>query len=268
MGVFPPPVPDAFVAPINMISYVGTFVGDPWILADPTEVETYGDTMSLSPAEKTCSVIQSESASTICPPMEGELDQYSLPEWANIPSSLSHDFLNAALLSDEAIIKAMTLSERPWEDNHHRSSILPPLNEEDPPLIHCALQSSTLSLQSLGSSAPRVMLSRIVSSLPASQDLVPLPSSSNGETLMPSNHTYQRTKCRGAGAGSGNIIERLQPLGIMLVTIFRRPPLIILGAAYPCLIITIRRNGRTEQSHRFKLAKKWSSRAKSSFQAR
>ena len=28
----------------------------------------------------------------------------------------------------------MMLSERPWEDNHHRSSILPPLNEEVTPL--------------------------------------------------------------------------------------------------------------------------------------
>ena len=51
-----------------------------------------------------------------------------------MPSSLSHDFLNDALLSDEVIIEAMTLSERPWEDNHHQSSILPPLSEEDPPL--------------------------------------------------------------------------------------------------------------------------------------
>ena len=61
----------------------------------------------------------------------------------------------------------------------------------------------------------------------------------------------------GAGAGSGNNIKRLQPLGITLVTIFRRPPLIILGAEYPCLIITIGRNGHIEQSHRFKLVKKW-----------
>ena len=140
MGVFPPPIPDAFVAPINMISSVGTFVGDPWILPDPTEVETYGDTMPLSPAEKTYSAIQSESASAICPPAEGELDQYSLPEWVDFPSSSSHDFLSNALLSDEAILEAMTLSEKPWEDNHHRSSILPPLNEKEPPLTSMATE--------------------------------------------------------------------------------------------------------------------------------
>ena len=34
----------------------------------------------------------------------------------------------------------MTLSERPWEDNHHRSSILPPLDDEDPPLTSMATE--------------------------------------------------------------------------------------------------------------------------------
>ena len=140
MGVFPPPVPDAFVAPINMISSVGTFMGDPWILPSPTEVEQYGDTMPLSPAEKTYSTIQSESISPNRPPMKDVLDIYSLPEWAAIPSSSSHDFLNDVLLSDEAIIEAMTISERPWEDNHHRSSVLPPLHEEDSPLPSTATE--------------------------------------------------------------------------------------------------------------------------------
>ena len=134
MGVFSPPVLDAFVTPINLISSIGTFVGDPWILPDLTEVETYGDTMPLSSAKKTYSTIQSESVSVICPPSEGELDQYSLHKWENISASSSHDFLSDALLSDEAILEAMMLSERPWEDNHHRSSILPPLNEEVTPL--------------------------------------------------------------------------------------------------------------------------------------
>ena len=57
MGVFLPPIPDAFVTLINMISSIGTFVGDPWILPNLTEVETYGDTMPLSLAEKTYSMI-------------------------------------------------------------------------------------------------------------------------------------------------------------------------------------------------------------------
>ena len=119
MGVFPPPIPDAFVEPINMISFVGTFVGYPWILPNPAEVKTYGDTMPLSLAERTYSMIQSESTSAICSPQEDELDQYSLPEWEDLPSSSSHDFLSDTLLSDEAILEAMMLSERPSEENHH-----------------------------------------------------------------------------------------------------------------------------------------------------
>ena len=96
--------------------------------------------MPLSPTEKTYSAIQSESVSNICPPTEGELDLYSLLEWADIPTSSSHDFLSDALLLDEAILEAMALSERPWEDNHHRSSILPSLNEEIPPLASTATE--------------------------------------------------------------------------------------------------------------------------------
>lgn len=38
------------------------------------------------------------------------------------------------MLSDEVILEAMMLSEWPWEDDHHRSSVLPPLNEEVLPL--------------------------------------------------------------------------------------------------------------------------------------
>ena len=115
MGVFPPPVLDAFVAPINMISSIDTFMGDPWILPNPTEVETFGDTMSLSLTE----------------------------------------------------------------------------------MSYSAIQSMTLSLKSLGSSAPRVVLSPTALLVPTSQDPIPLPSSSIGETLPTSNHTYRRSKQKG-----------------------------------------------------------------------
>ena len=94
-------------------------MGDPWVLPNPSEVESYGDTMSLSPTELSYSAIQSESESIVYLSHENELDQYSLPEWADIPSSSSHDFLSDTLLFDEAILKSMMLNEWPWEDNHH-----------------------------------------------------------------------------------------------------------------------------------------------------
>ena len=119
MGVFPPPIPDVIVAPVNMISFLSTHLGDPWVILNPSKVKYYGDTMPLSPAELSYSTIQSDNEFDVCSSQEDELDQYSLPEWEKIPSSPSHDFLSETLLSDEAILKAMMMNERPWEDHHH-----------------------------------------------------------------------------------------------------------------------------------------------------
>ena len=74
MGVFPPPIPDAFVTLINMISSISTLMGDPWVLPNPTKVETFGDTMLLSLTKKIYLAIQLESESTICFPQEDKLD--------------------------------------------------------------------------------------------------------------------------------------------------------------------------------------------------
>ena len=125
MGVFPPLVPDTIVTLINMIFFVSTHLGDPWVILNPSEVDSYGDTMPLSLTELSCLAIQCETESTVCFSQKNELDQYSLPEWAEIPSSLSHDFLSKTLLSDEAILESMMMSEINWEYYHHRSSILP-----------------------------------------------------------------------------------------------------------------------------------------------
>ena len=134
MGVFPPPVPDTIVTLINMISYVGTYLGDPWVIPNLSEVEYYGNLMTLSSTKLSYSTIQCKTKSIVCFSQKDELDQYSLPEWAETSSSPSHDFLSDTLLSNEAILKAMMMSKRPWEDNHHRSSLLPTLSEEDFPL--------------------------------------------------------------------------------------------------------------------------------------
>jgi hypothetical protein len=37
----------------------------------------------------------------------------------------SHDFLDETFPSDEAILEAMNVSERPWDNMHHRSYFLP-----------------------------------------------------------------------------------------------------------------------------------------------
>ena len=93
------------------------------------------------------------------------------------------------MLSNEAKLKAMMVSERPWEDYHHRLPILPMVT-----MVNTIL---TLSQKSLGSSDPRVVHSPNASLLPVSQDPIPLPSSSLGEHLLTSNHTFQRTQEKG-----------------------------------------------------------------------
>ena len=125
MGVFPPTIPNTISAPINMISSISTHMGDPWVLPNPSEVESYGDTMSLSSTKLSYLVIQSEYESTVCFSHENELDQHSLPKEAEIFSSPSHDFLSNPFLSNEAKLEAMMVSEKHSEDYHHRSSILP-----------------------------------------------------------------------------------------------------------------------------------------------
>ena len=111
MGVFPPPVPDTIITLINMISSVDTHLGDTWLIPTSSEVESYGDTMLLSPAELSYLAIQSETESNVCFSDENELDEYSVPKWEEIHFSPSHDFLNETLLSNEAILEAMMMSE-------------------------------------------------------------------------------------------------------------------------------------------------------------
>jgi hypothetical protein len=189
MAVFPLLVPDIIVAPINMIYSIGTHLGDPWVIPNLSKVESYGDTMPLSPTKLSYSAIQPETKSNVCFSQKNELDLYSLSEWEEIPSSPSHDFLSKPLLSDESILEAMMVSERPWEDYHHRSSILP--------MVAMVNTVSSLSQKYLGSSDPQVVLSPIDSLLPISQDPIPFPSSSIGEHLPTSNHRFQRTKKKG-----------------------------------------------------------------------
>lgn len=117
---------------------------------------------------------------------ENELDRYSLPESIEIPSSPSHDFLSETLLYVEVILKAMMLSKQPWKDHHHWSSIIP--------MVSTINTIPSLSRQSLGSNDPWVVPSPTSSSLPVSQDLTPLHSSSIAEHIPTTNHTFLRKK--------------------------------------------------------------------------
>ena len=59
---------------------------------------------------------------------EEELDGDVAPAWT-LDSTSAMDFLDMVLPSEEAILEAMMGVDRPWEDLHHRSYFLPPLQE-------------------------------------------------------------------------------------------------------------------------------------------
>ena len=61
LGTFPLPLLDTSqVDPINMIAFVGSSscAYDPWVIPDPSEVDSFGATIPLSSAELSYFVIQ------------------------------------------------------------------------------------------------------------------------------------------------------------------------------------------------------------------
>ena len=104
MGVFPLSTPDLpKLAHINMISYVDSY--DPWVTPCPSEIESQLSYFVIKSTNEFVDRIYGTSSIK-------ELDMYFFPQWAQ-PLSLSHDFLNYTLPSDEAILEVMTLFDRP-----------------------------------------------------------------------------------------------------------------------------------------------------------
>ena len=100
-----------------MISTIldGSF--DPYILPAPSDIDSYGDQMPLSPAELAYQAIQITSKpsmamiltnGTNCPPI-------------TVPSK---DPLDEILPTNEAIQEIMSLEEWAWGDFHHPTSMI------------------------------------------------------------------------------------------------------------------------------------------------
>jgi hypothetical protein len=159
MGTFPTPIPPTthHIVVVNMIStmpYQSLESSDPWVVPSPLEFDVLGDTMSLSPAEAAYVTIQSASPSSntshsLAP------DTYSVPSWLDSLSS-AIDYISHIFPSDESIMEMLSIDDLPWDDNHHQSSFLPPLEEihQDiqsifPPDVTKALQSPILTQDSL-----------------------------------------------------------------------------------------------------------------------
>jgi hypothetical protein len=140
MGTFnyPPPQGDIkFISNHHKVeifqvsSFFMTYFKDPWIPPSPSTImdETGhpGMSMPLYATEVVYSLVQQASANLDPTPAQ-ELDPLLEPIWAQ--GSLANiDLLDLVLPSKEAVIKAMTRPDKPWEDLHHRSYFLPELSQ-------------------------------------------------------------------------------------------------------------------------------------------
>lgn len=123
MGMFSLPPPN--IPSINMI-----FVSiDPWIKFSPNHIDSFGDSMPLSPLEQP----YQEIVSTSMVALESHaifnmnLDTYAQSPWLGYWDSL--DPLSEAFPINKSIVEAMYLDETPWNDLHHCRSFLLSLSE-------------------------------------------------------------------------------------------------------------------------------------------
>lgn len=139
MGTFDLPSP---FAKINAISsskespreefFRTCYFSDPWTLPSPTTtlVEGQGNGMAfpISAVELRYQSIVNSADDHSTPFSEEELDGDVAMAWS-LDSTSALDCLDSFLPSEEAILEAMMGIDRPWEDLHHHSYFLPPLQE-------------------------------------------------------------------------------------------------------------------------------------------
>lgn len=90
---------------------------DPLIIPTPSDIDSYGDQIPLSPAELAYQAIQiaSEPSTAMVSTKGTNLSPITV---------LSKDLLNEVLPTDEAIREIVSLEERPWGEFHHRISMI------------------------------------------------------------------------------------------------------------------------------------------------
>jgi hypothetical protein len=132
MGTFPTPLPPTahHIATVDMIStvtYQSSKSSDSWIVTRPLEFDALGDTVPLSLAET--SYISTQSAS---PSLDAQ--HLLVPDFSSMQSRLSSlssaiDYISPIFPSDASISEILRIDKLPWDNNHHRSSFLPPREE-------------------------------------------------------------------------------------------------------------------------------------------
>jgi hypothetical protein len=83
--------------------------------------------MPLIPVEASYVVIQSASPSSDDRHLSAP-DTYLMSSWLNSLTS-AFDYISQIFPSDESIMEIISIDDVPWDDNHHLSSFLPPLEE-------------------------------------------------------------------------------------------------------------------------------------------
>jgi len=117
-----------------------------WPASSPSNEEITGDRMPLSPHEKWYESIQALSD----PPEQRDhhvaADAYTLPCWLH-EHDRSSDYLSLNLPSDKSIMEAMSVNDLPWNDDHHRSSFFPDIQDMEDRLVSLVPPEITSSPQ-------------------------------------------------------------------------------------------------------------------------
>ena len=113
------------------IPFLTSYLSDPWTLPSLTSSREgqlhAGMAMPLLTTKIAYQVVLDSSIDP--DPVTSQTDKEDTVlshVWAT-SLSCSHDFLEETLPLDEAILEAMNVSERPWDDMHHQSYFLPSL---------------------------------------------------------------------------------------------------------------------------------------------
>jgi len=108
------------------------YFSNPWTLPSPTtklvEGQVNGMAFPMSTAELRYQSIVNSADDQSTPFSKEELDGDVASAWT-LDSTSTLDCLDMVLPSEEAILEAMMGVDQPWEDLHHCSYFLPPLQE-------------------------------------------------------------------------------------------------------------------------------------------
>jgi hypothetical protein len=108
---------------MRSIPFITSYFSDPWTLPSPSSlIEGQSHASMAIPLLTTEIAYQVILDSSVYPNLitsqTDEEDLIPRHVWAT-SLSCSHDFLDETLPSDEAILEAMNVTKRPWDDMHH-----------------------------------------------------------------------------------------------------------------------------------------------------